>query len=136
MKKTKATAHARYHINYHIVFCPKYRYPVLDGEPGEYFKRLLINICEHYEYDLEDFEIMPDHVHLFISVPPSIAPAKIIQTIKSISARFIFKKFPKMKEERMGGSDALWSRGYYIGTIGQATAETVLSYIKNQKNHM
>ena len=130
--ETKTTKHSVYNINYHIVFCPKYRHRVLQGVVEAYLKRLFYNICDHYEYDLLEIEIMPDHVHLFISAKPMVAPAIIVKTLKSISAVWIFKKFPDLKKRKFWGS-GLWSKGYYIGTAGTVSAETIRKYIENQK---
>lgn len=65
---TAATAHSKYNINYHLVFCPKYRHSVLKGQVETYFRRLLENICNHYNYQILALEVMPDHVHLFVSM--------------------------------------------------------------------
>ena len=98
-----------------------------------YLKRLLKNICDHYEYDLLEIETMPDHIHLFISAKPTVAPVTIIKTLKSISAVWIFRKFPDLKKRKFWGS-GLWSKGYYVGTAGTVTAETIRKYIENQKD--
>ncbi|MDR1895561.1 MAG: IS200/IS605 family transposase [Prevotellaceae bacterium] len=129
----KSTKHSKYNINYHIVFCPKYRHSILQGEVEIYLKRLLKNICRHYEYDLPEIETMPDHVHLFISAKPTVAPTVIVKTLKSISAIWIFKKFPYMKQQKFWGAGLL-SKGYYIGTAGTVTAENIRKYIENQKD--
>ena len=130
--ETKTTKHSAYNINYHIVFCPKYRHSVLKGDIEVYLKRLLKNICNHYEYDLLEIETMPDHVHLFVSAKPTVAPVTIVKALKSISAIWIFKKFPYLKRQKFWGS-GLWSKGYYVGTAGTVTAETIRKYIENQK---
>ena len=91
--ETDSIGHARYNINYHIVFCPKYRHPVLKNGVDLYLKRLFQNICSHYSYNLLEVEIMPDHVHLFISAKPTIAPTDIVEALKSISAILSNKNF-------------------------------------------
>jgi putative transposase len=75
---------------------------------------------------------MPDHVHLFVSAPPTIAPVDIVRKLKSISANWIFQGFSTLKQSKFWGS-GLWSRGYYIGTAGTVSAETIQKYIQNQK---
>ena len=79
-------------------------------------------MCCDYEYDLLNMEIMPDHLHLFISAEPSVAPMKIE----------VFKKFPNLKHKKFWGS-GLWSKGYFVGTAGTVTAETIHKYINEQK---
>lgn len=76
---------------------------------------------------------MPDHVHLFVSAPPYIAPADIVKTIRSISAPEVFRTFKDLKSKEFWGS-GLWSKGYYVGTAGTVTAETIQKYIEEQKN--
>jgi putative transposase len=129
---TAATAHSRYNINYHLVWCPKYRHQILTGKIEEYFRRLLDNICNHYGYQILALEVMPDHVHLFLSVKPQIGPTDVVRTIKSITAVWIFKKFSWLKRKKFWGS-GLWSKGYYVGTAGQVSAETIKRYIENQR---
>lgn len=76
---------------------------------------------------------MPDHVHLFISAPPTIAPTEIVKILKSVSAYWIFKGFPNLKKSKFWGS-GLWSKGYYVGTAGAVSSEIIQKYIQNQKN--
>ena len=75
---------------------------------------------------------MPEHVHLFVSAPPTIAPNTIAKTIKSILAVAVFREFPTLKKQRFWGS-GLWSDGCYYGSAGTVSAETIKRYIENQK---
>lgn len=127
--KNKKTSHSKYNINYHIIFCPKYRHRIFKDELSKCFKV----ICHCYGYELLEQEIMPDHVHLFISAPPTVALVDIVRKLKSISANEIFKGFPRLKKSKFWGT-GLWSRGYYVGTAGTVSSETILRYIQNQKN--
>ncbi len=101
-------------------------------KPGASARQKIGEICESYGYTLIQMETMPDHLHIFLSAPPTIAPAEIVRTLKSITASTIFKTFPQLKRKYFWGS-GLWSRGYYIGTAGNASAETIKKYIENQK---
>lgn len=87
--------------------------------------------CFNYGYMLQ-MEIMPHHCHLFISAPPTIAPVDIVKTLKSVCALHIFRTFPNLKSQKFLGS-GLWSKGYYVGTAGSVSAETIQKYIQNQK---
>jgi REP element-mobilizing transposase RayT len=78
-------------------------------------------------------ETMPYHVHIFLSAPPTVAPTEIVRTIKSITANRIFSVIPSLKKRYFWGS-GLWSRGYYIGTAGNVSAETIKKYIEAQKS--
>lgn len=126
------TNHCVYNINYHIVFCPKYRHKVIKGKVETMVKSTILEICCTYGYKLIQLETMPDHLHVFLSAPPAVAPAEIVKTLKNITANTVFKTFPRLKRRYFWGS-GLWSRGYYIGTAGNVSAETIKRYIENQK---
>jgi putative transposase len=108
---TKSISHCRYNINYHLVWCPKYRHQVLTGEIEIFLKSLIDPICRDYGYKLLNL---------------------IVKTIKSIRAVKIFKQFPGLKAKKFWGS-GLWSKGYYVGTAGPVTSETIQKYIQEQK---
>ena len=75
---------------------------------------------------------MPDHIHLFISIKPTVTLTDVVRTFKSISARGLFKKFPKLKRF-YNRSGSLWSKGYFVSSIGNVSEETVQKYIQEQK---
>ena len=134
-EKIRKTSHSVYNINYHVVFCPKYRHPILENELEYEVQKLFKSIAFNYGFDVLEQEIMPDHIHLFISAPPTIAPTQIVKILKSVSANEIFKAFPNLKKTKFWGS-GLWSKGYYIGYIGTAGAvssEIIKKYIQEQK---
>jgi putative transposase len=126
--------HAVYEIAYHIIFCTKYRNPVLVSAVEIELKRILAETCEHYEWKLEKLEVMPDHVHLFIKTDHMTAPVEIVKTLKSISAVYLFTQFPKLKEKKFWGS-GLWSKSTYYGSVGHISEEVVKKYIDNQKTN-
>ncbi len=129
--KCKSASHCRYLLRYHIVICPKFRYSVLTGDVSRSLEDIFAGICREYHYDIIAVKVMPDHVHLFVSAPQTAAPCDIVRTLKSVSAVQMFRQYPSLKRfyARCG---SLWSDGYYIGTIGDACAETVEKYIRNQ----
>ena len=124
--------HSVYELAYHIIFCTKYRQPIIKEEIEIEVKKILAETCEEYNWKLETLETMPDHVHLFIRTDPMTAPAEIAKTLKSISAIYIFGKFPKLKGKKFWGS-GLWSRSTYYGAVGNISEEIVKKYIENQK---
>jgi len=126
--------HCVYNINYHIVFCPKYRHKVIKDDVAEAIKDVVQEICATYGYDLIQMEAMPDHLHIFLSAPPTVAPTENVKRLKSITANRIFAAFPALKKRYFWGS-GFWSRGYYIGTAGNVSAETIRKYIEAQKSH-
>lgn len=76
-------------------------------------------------------EVMPDHVHIFLSAPPKIAPAVIAKILKGASARMLFTQHPELKKKLWGGH--LWNPSYYVGTAGDMSKETIQRYIETQK---
>lgn len=131
-EKVKKTNHSVYNINYHIVFCPKYRHHILKDELEYEILKLFKVISYNYGFEILEQKIMPDHIHLFISAPPTIAPTEIVKILKSVSANEIFKAFPNLKKTKFWAS-GLWSKGYYIGTAGAVSSEIIKKYIQDQK---
>ena len=129
-----STSHCKYLIQYHIIWCPKFRFSVLEGNVGEAIKEILYKICDDYSYHIKALEVMADHIRIFIDVPQTVAPCDVVRTLKSISAIKLFKAFPQLKDF-YARSGALWSRGYYISTVGHISEATVIKYIEGQKNH-
>lgn len=126
-------AQTTYQIGYHVVWGVKYHKHILNNTMKEFLVNLIKRICESYEYHYICIGIATNHVHLFAGAPPKIAPAKMIQVIKSISAREMFKTYPQIKRQLYGGE--MWKDGYYIGTIGETQTEGRLKdYIIKQSN--
>lgn len=92
-----------------------------------------LSACAVYGWELQQIEIMPDHVHCFISAPPAVAPTDIVKTLKSVSAIAVFTQFPQLKGQKFWGS-GLWSKSYYVGTVGDMSEKVVLNYIAKQKS--
>ena len=119
-------------LGLHIVFCTKYRKQVLTGVVEIECKHILAQTCAEYGWTLEALEIMLDHIHIFIQVGPEDRPTDIVKALKSISAVYLFAKFPALKGRAFWGS-GLWSPGTYYGSVGQVTQETIKRYIEDQK---
>jgi putative transposase len=127
-------AQTTYQIGYHMVWGVKYCRHVLNNTMKQYLVDNTKEICEAYEYHFMCIGIAPNHVHLFIGAPPKIAPAKVAQTIKSITARNLYKEFPQLRRQLYGGE--IWKNGYYVGTIGEGqTEDKVRMYIAKQGKH-
>ena len=120
-----------YNINYHIVWCPKYRKEILTGKIKGFLEDQIPTICETKEWDLLELQVMPDHVHLFISSHPKESPTGIVKVLKGVTGLRLFKKYPELKSEYWGGH--IWSPSYYVGTAGTVSAETIRKYIHEQK---
>lgn len=131
--KKQATNHAVFSLGYHIIWCPKYRHKVLIGAVEIELKRILAETCTHYGWQLQEIEVMPDHVHIFVQANHLTAPVEIAKTLKSISAVHIFTTFPKLKSRKFWGS-GLWSRGTYYASVGHISEDAIRRYIETQKD--
>ena len=128
----KASAHAVYDLKYHFVWTPKYRKELLIGEVAEALVEILQRVAEAYDMEIDTMEVMEDHVHVFLSVPPRYSPARVMQIMKSISARELFARFPWVRRKLWGGE--FWGDGYFVRSVGdQVTTEIIRRYIRYQK---
>lgn len=121
-----------YQTAYHVVWCPKYRRNVLIGSVAQEMAAILDAICQERGWPVISREIQPDHVHLFLSIPPAIPAADAVKVLKGVTARHLFQRFPALKEQLPDGH--LWSPSYYIGTAGNVSAETIRRYIERSEH--
>ena len=127
----KSTKHAVYDLKYHIVWVPKYRKHIFDNEIRQYAKEVFQQIADEYEFVIDTMEVMEDHVHIFVEAPPRYSPAQIVQIMKSISAREVFKKYPKLRKQLW--AHELWNDGYFVRSVGdKVTADIIRKYIEYQ----
>lgn len=124
--------HCKYLTQYHIIWCPKFRFSVLNDSYGETLKQILTDICDRYGYQIKAMEVMPDHIHIFVDCPHTVAPCDIVRTLKSISAIEMFKVYPQLKQF-YAKCGVLWSPGHFISTVGHISEVTVQKYIDEQK---
>ena len=124
-------AHCVYHCEYHVVIVTKYRREVFNQGVFAYLKERLAEITEHYpQIKVRQINHDKDHLHLLISIPPTMAVGKAIGIIKVNTARNIKQKFPFIKQVYWG-TDAVWSEGYFVSTVG--LNETIVKkYIEQQ----
>ena len=127
----KRTKHAVYDLKYHLVWIPKYRKNILDKEVSDYLKTIFNKIADEYGFRIDTMEVMEDHVHIFVEVPPRYSPARVVQVMKSISAREVFSKFPELRKHLWAGE--LWNDGYFVRSVGdKVTADIIRRYIEYQ----
>ena len=120
-----------YNVNYHFVWSVKYRRKVLVGDVAERLRELHESIAWDWGFLLHEQEIMPDHVHLFITAHPKHAPATMVKILKGITAKKLFESFPHLRQLLWKGH--LWNPSYYVGTCGDVTKDVIRNYINTQK---
>jgi putative transposase len=119
---------AVFSLKYHLVWCPKYRRPVLVGAIAERLKALLTEKAAEIGATLHAMDIMPDHVHLFVESNPTRAPANIAAQFKGSTSRVLRQEFASLRSRL----PTLWSRSYFISTVGHVSAATIQRYIETQ----
>ena len=130
MKDYRRGAHTVYRIHYHFIFIPKYRKPVLRNEVGRRLRELIREICRGKDIEIIQGHVRPDHVHLLLSVPPTMAPSQLMQAIKGKTSHHLLQDFRTLRKEFWGRH--FWARGYFVATSGNVTDEVLAEYIENQ----
>lgn len=118
-----------HNLGYHLIWCPKYRKKVLVDGVDIRLKELLISKAEEIGCTIEKMEVMPDHVHLFVKSKPTLAPHYIVRQFKGYSSRILRKEFPSLKSRL----PTLWTRSYYVESVGHISESTIKKYIEDQK---
>ena len=127
-KNRYSSTHATYSIQYHIVFCPKFRRPVLEPLRDE-LMTLFSQVAKEMEICIISMEVMSDHVHLFVTSKPSYEPQLIVNRMKGYTSRVLRARHEWLRKRL----PTLWTRNYYIASVGNASAKTISKYIENQK---
>lgn len=125
----KILAHTQYNCTYHIVFIPKYRRKVMYGRIGKEVGDILSTVCKITGIQLIKGGICPDHVHLYVSIPPKMSISDVMSKLKGKSALMIFDRHPEYRDKY---GKHFWARGYYAETIGQVNEDTIKKYIEEQ----
>ena len=123
--------HHIYRLEYHFVWTFKYRCKAFKKPYADILKQILIRTA--YDYDLEvlEIEVAKDHVHMLVATPPTITVSDSIRTLKSISARELFKRHPEFREKYFW-SGKLWSPSYFAETVGRVSEKAIKKYIQDQ----
>lgn len=122
-----------YNCHYHLIWVTKYRKQIFTSEEKRQAMIVLLRkIAKLNNITIEEIEVMPEHVHLMISFQPRLSITNVVKAFKGASARLWFKQYPETKSLLWGGH--LWSRSYYIGTVGNMSKETVRKYIQDQRS--
>ena len=131
MVEYRKSTHAVFDIKYHVVWITKYRYKVLRGRVAERARDLIRQICEAREIAIVRGSVSPDHIHMLLSVPAHLAPAKVVQYNKGRSSRRLQDEFPELRKRYWG--QHLWARGYFCATVGAVDEATNREYIESQQ---
>ena len=131
MAEYRHSAHATFDLKYHLVWCTKHRYKILSGRMAERGRDLIRQVWQSRDAVIIRGAVSPDHVHMLISAPPALSPAKLAQYIKGRSSRMLQLEFPELRKRYWG--QHMWARGYFCATVGAVDEETVKQYIENQK---
>ena len=115
-------------VNYHFVFCPRYRRKIflIDGLENR-FKELVYQICEQNGIEILAMECHIDHCHLFVNVPPTLSPANVMKLVKGWTGSVLKKEYFKTKRPQV------WTRSYFVSTAGDVSSETIQRYVETQK---
>ena len=129
VKDYRRTATTVSMVNYHFVFCPRYRRKIflIDGVEAR-FKELVHQICEQNDFDILAMECHIDHCHLFLNVPPTISPSDVMRIIKTNTSRVLLKEFSETIKTR-----TTWTRSYFVSTAGDVSAAMIRRYVETQK---
>ena len=121
-----------YSIQYHIVWCVKYRNKVIKGEIEDKLKELLYKIAEDNNFTIEEMETDLDHIHLLIECKPQHYIPDMMKALKGVSARLLMKEYGDILKQKLWGGH-LWNPSYFVATVSENTEEQVRNYIQSQK---
>ncbi|MGC9770978.1 IS200/IS605 family transposase [Fervidobacterium islandicum] len=125
----RKTRWSKYNLNYHFVWIPKYRKPILVDNVKDELQKIIHSVAKSHHITVLSLSTQPDHVHLFVSAPPRLSPASIINLFKGVSSKKLLEKFQHLRTK-----DGLWSRTYYVGSAGTVSEETIRRYIEECQN--
>ncbi|GAA1097746.1 IS200/IS605 family transposase [Nocardiopsis exhalans] len=126
----RSNANITFQCAFHVVWCPKYRRPVLGGRIEERLKEIVREAVTEKGAWLVQMEVMPDHVHLLVEVDPQFGVHRLVKAIKGRSSRLLRQEFPTLKSRL----PTLWTNSYFVATVGGAPLEQIKKYVENQKS--
>jgi putative transposase len=114
-------------LRYHIIWIPRRRKKVLIGAVAKRLEELLREKAEQLSVEIEYLAIQPDHIHLFVNAPPSLALSQLVHGLKGYTSRFLRKEFPHLLK-----MPSMWTTSYFASTAGNVSAQTIQRYIEKQ----
>jgi len=130
MDEQQSLNHSKWECKYHVVFIPKCRRKTLYAQLRRYLGEVFRELAEQKESRIEEGHLMPDHVHMMISIPPKYAVSQVIGFIKGKSAIHLARVYGETRRNFVGQS--FWARGYFVSTVGR-DEEVIRNYIRNQE---
>jgi len=128
--KSDKGAHAIYSIQFHLVFCVKYRKKVLCGKIAERLREITVRIAEQFDIEIIEQNTDMDHIHIVFSSKPQIQASKFVNSLKGVSSRLLRKEFPELK--KMLWSNSFWSQSYFIASAGEVGLDVLKKYVEEQ----
>ena len=122
-----------YSLQYHIVWCTKYRKQIFVSGLDEEVKAHLQTTANDLQARILAMEVMPDHIHLLLDCKPQLRPSDAIKILKGNTARWLFMKHPELKNQLWGGH--MWNPSYFVATVSERSQEQIKKYISEQKTH-
>ena len=129
--KANSLAHTKWLCKYHIVFTPKYRRKVIYNKYREDLREILKMLCDWKGVEILEGHLMPDHIHMLVSIPPKISVSSFMGYLKGKSSPLMFDRHANLKYK--DGNRKFWAEGYYVSTVGLNEA-TIRKYIREQEN--
>ena len=126
----RKTSHVIYECKYHICWLPKYRYPILTGKVALRVRELIRQIAAAHEVEIILGAVSSDHIHIYVSIPPSLSVSKLVQFLKGVTSRKLQLEFEDLRKRYWG--QHIWARGYFVATAGNVTDEMIREYIRRQ----
>ena len=128
----KSLSHTKWNCTYHLVFIPKYRRKVMFNQLRTDMKAVIRKLCTMKEVEIISGAVCPDHVHIYVAIPPKLSVAEFMGWLKGKSSLMLFDMHPEFRRE--GKDRHFWARGYYAETVGNVNEETIKKYIAEQEN--
>jgi putative transposase len=130
MDPIRSNGNVVYQCTFRVVWCPKYRRPVITGDVDTRLKQIIRDVCAERDAPIAELETMPDHVHLLVTVDPQYGIHRLVKQIKGRSSRLLRQEFPHLRRRL----PTLWTNSYFVATVGDTTLEVAKQYVENQRN--
>jgi putative transposase len=130
MSRFKKLSHTVWDCKYHLMWCPKYRFRIMEGPLRHYVRDVIRELCRRHKVEIVEGNIQKEHIHLVLSIPPSYCVSRVIGFLKGKSAIQVFRKYARFRKKYYG--QHYWSRGYCVSTVG-LDEETIRNYVRWQQ---